>query len=156
MPAARSLLNGAAFVLFPTYIMRAFYPLRFTPMFRRALWGGRRLQTHLDKALDEGGDFAESWEIVDHNLAQSFVECGPLQGAPLGGLTTDYGMELFGEKTLDLLGEQSRFPLLFKFLDAHRPLSVQVHPDDFLAARQDPPDLGKTEAWVVQIGRAHV
>jgi mannose-6-phosphate isomerase len=39
--------------------------------------------------------------------------------------------------------------LLFKFLDAHRNLSVQVHPDDVAAARLDPPDLGKTEAWVV-------
>ena len=42
-----------------------------------------------------------------------------------------------------------RFPLLFKFLDAREPLSVQVHPNDEQAARLDPPDLGKTEAWVV-------
>jgi mannose-6-phosphate isomerase len=39
--------------------------------------------------------------------------------------------------------------LLFKFLDAQKTLSVQVHPDDDRAARQTPPDLGKTEAWVV-------
>jgi mannose-6-phosphate isomerase len=38
---------------------------------------------------------------------------------------------------------------LFKFLDAQRTLSVQVHPNDAQAARLDPPDLGKTEAWVV-------
>jgi mannose-6-phosphate isomerase len=44
---------------------------------------------------------------------------------------------------------QRQFPLLFKFLDAHRNLSVQVHPNDQQAARLDPPDLGKTEAWVV-------
>jgi mannose-6-phosphate isomerase len=41
------------------------------------------------------------------------------------------------------------FPLLFKFLDAHRNLSVQVHPNDAQAALLDPPDLGKTEAWVI-------
>jgi mannose-6-phosphate isomerase len=41
------------------------------------------------------------------------------------------------------------FPLLFKFLDACRDLSVQVHPDDARAARLSPPDLGKTEAWYV-------
>jgi mannose-6-phosphate isomerase len=39
--------------------------------------------------------------------------------------------------------------LLFKFLDAAQPLSVQVHPNDEAAARLDPPDLGKTEAWVI-------
>ncbi|NIP86304.1 MAG: class I mannose-6-phosphate isomerase, partial [Planctomycetales bacterium] len=44
---------------------------------------------------------------------------------------------------------QDRFPLLLKFLDAKRNLSVQVHPDDAKAAKLDPPDLGKTEAWVV-------
>ena len=44
---------------------------------------------------------------------------------------------------------QPRFPLLFKFLDAHRTLSVQVHPNDAAAGKLDPPDLGKTEAWVV-------
>jgi mannose-6-phosphate isomerase len=43
----------------------------------------------------------------------------------------------------------TRFPLLVKFLDAATALSVQVHPDDARAARLDPPDAGKTEAWVV-------
>jgi mannose-6-phosphate isomerase len=44
---------------------------------------------------------------------------------------------------------QQQFPLLFKFLDANQVLSVQVHPSDAAAAQLDPPDLGKTEAWVV-------
>ena len=42
-----------------------------------------------------------------------------------------------------------RFPLLLKYLDAHRVLSVQVHPNDAQAALLQPPDLGKTEAWVI-------
>jgi mannose-6-phosphate isomerase len=36
-----------------------------------------------------------------------------------------------------------------KFLDCNRTLSVQVHPNDEQAAQLDPPDWGKTEAWVV-------
>ncbi len=36
-----------------------------------------------------------------------------------------------------------------KFLDASQVLSVQVHPNDEQAARQTPPDLGKTEAWII-------
>ena len=43
---------------------------------------------------------------------------------------------------------QGRFPL-FKLLDCQQTLSVQVHPTDAEAALLDPPDLGKTEAWVV-------
>ena len=55
-----------------------------------------------------------------------------------------------GQETL--LGRhhpQARFPLLLKFLDAADRLSLQVHPDDARAALLDPPDLGKTETWVV-------
>ena len=44
---------------------------------------------------------------------------------------------------------QPQFPLLFKFLDAQKNLSVQVHPNDQQAAQLTPPDRGKTEAWIV-------
>jgi mannose-6-phosphate isomerase len=44
---------------------------------------------------------------------------------------------------------QPRFPLLFKFLDCKKRLSVQVHPNDAQAAQLKPPKLGKTEAWVI-------
>src|SRR5204863_3257866 len=44
---------------------------------------------------------------------------------------------------------RDQFPLLLKFLDCNQTLSVQVHPNDEQAAKLDPPDLGKTEAWVV-------
>jgi mannose-6-phosphate isomerase len=36
-----------------------------------------------------------------------------------------------------------------KFLDCQKTLSVQVHPNDAQGAKLHPPDLGKTEAWVV-------
>ena len=41
------------------------------------------------------------------------------------------------------------FPLLLKYLDCNRVLSVQVHPNDTQGAELTPPDLGKTEAWVI-------
>jgi len=119
------------------------YPLRFRPLLRRYLWGGRRLAT-LGKPLGEGDDYAESWELCDRGADQSIVAVGPLAGAELGELVRDRGAELLGRHH-----PQPRFPLLFKFLDARRTLSVQVHPNDAQAARLDPPDLGKTEAWVV-------
>lgn len=124
--------------------MPTLYPLRFQPLFRRYLWGGRRLETVLGKELAAGDDFAESWEVVDHGDDQSRVLEGPLAGASLSDLVRQYGNELFGRHA-----PQAQFPLLFKFLDAQRNLSVQVHPDDEQAARLLPPDRGKTEAWVV-------
>ena len=120
------------------------YPLHFKPIFRQYLWGGRRLESVLNKPIGEGDDFAESWEIVDHGQDQSVVEFGPLAGTTLHDLVCEHGKELFGRHH-----PQTQFPLLMKFLDANRDLSVQVHPNDEQGSRLDPPDLGKTEAWVI-------
>jgi mannose-6-phosphate isomerase len=125
-------------------MMELIYPLRFLPIIQHRVWGGRRLQTLLGKDLGPGSDFGESWEIVDHGHDQSVVASGPLQGLTLRELVESQAAQLFGRHA-----GISRFPLLFKFLDAHDRLSVQVHPNDKQAAQLDPPDLGKTEAWYV-------
>ena len=120
------------------------YPLQFQPLLRRYVWGGRRLGTLLGKPIGDGDDYAESWEIVDRGVDQSVVTAGPLKGMSLA--------ELMATRSVELLGKHhscARFPLLFKFLDANRILSVQVHPNDGQAAKMQPPDLGKTEAWVI-------
>ena len=122
----------------------AMHPLLLTPLYRRYLWGGRRFTTHLGRDLPPGDDFAEAWELVDHGLDQSIVAAGPLAGATLGALVQQRGDELLGRHS-----PQTAFPLLFKFLDACRDLSVQVHPDDGRGAQLTPPELGKTEAWYV-------
>ncbi|HQU46466.1 MAG TPA: class I mannose-6-phosphate isomerase, partial [Pirellulales bacterium] len=114
------------------------------PILRRYIWGGRRLGHMLNKPLGEGDDYAESWEICDRPNDQTAVAAGPLRGTTLGELVQTRGDELLG-----LHAPQTRFPLLFKFLDAQKTLSVQVHPDDDRAQRLTPADFGKTEAWVV-------
>ena len=124
--------------------MPSLYPLKFRPLLKRYLWGGRRLGTVLGKPLGDGNDYAESWEVADHDADQSIVANGHLAGTTLGQLVRERGDELLGRHA-----PQSRFPLLFKYLDCQRDLSVQVHPDDAAAARLDPPDLGKTEAWLI-------
>src|SRR5262245_7164495 len=124
--------------------MPPLYPLTFHAVLKRYLWGGRRLGSVLGKPIGEGSDYAESWEIADHAQGQSIVAQGPLVGTTLHDLVASRRDELLGRHA-----PQSRFPLLFKFLDCQRDLSVQVHPDDAAAARLDPPDLGKTEAWLI-------
>ena len=119
-------------------------PLRFRPLLKEYVWGGRRLGTLLGKPLGDGDRYAESWEIVDHGADQSVVADGPLAGATLHELVERHSSELFGRHH-----PQRQFPLLLKFLDAQLTLSVQVHPNDAQGALLTPPDLGKTEAWVV-------
>jgi mannose-6-phosphate isomerase len=128
--------------------MSSLYPLRFEPVLKRYLWGGRRLETVLGKPLPPGDDFAESWEVADHRAGQSVVSAGALKGATLNEVLANHGSELLGKHHHN--GQTNpRFPLLFKLLDAQKVLSVQVHPTDSAAAQLTPPDLGKTEAWVV-------
>jgi mannose-6-phosphate isomerase len=118
--------------------------LRFNPILREYLWGGRRLGTDLGKPIGAGPHYAESWEVVDHGADQSTVADGPLTGKTLHELVTQESAKLFGRHH-----PRNQFPLLLKFLDCHQTLSVQVHPNDEQAAKLNPPDLGKTEAWVV-------
>ncbi len=131
------------------------YPLRFEPLFRRYIWGGHRLNSVLEKPIGDQSA-AESWEIVDHGDDQSVVKFGDLKGQSLGQLIASYGESLLGVTVAEKITSdrvpaylQNRFPLLLKFLDANRHLSIQVHPDDAFGATLDPPDLGKTEAWYV-------
>lgn len=119
-------------------------PLCFAPVFRRYLWGGRGLANRLSKPIGDGNDWAESWEVVDHGPDQSVVAAGHYAGKSLHELVMQHGAALFGRHH-----PQPQFPLLFKYLDANLPLSLQVHPDDAYAKQMTPPDLGKTEAWCV-------
>lgn len=122
----------------------ALYPLRFEPILKRLIWGGRRLGDLLGKPIGPESDHAECWEVADHAADVSRVSEGPLTGVPLRELVRQRGPELLG----DALGPRDQFPLLIKFIDAHQVLSVQVHPDD-ARGRKLVNDNGKTEAWVV-------
>jgi mannose-6-phosphate isomerase len=120
------------------------YPLRFHPILRRLIWGGRRLGTVLHKPICDESDYAESWEVSDYHDQVSVVEEGSLAGTTIRELVHSRGGELLGSALLP----RDQFPLLVKFIDAHQPLSVQVHPNDDLGRRLAG-DNGKTETWVI-------
>jgi len=124
------------------------YPMAFEPLYKSLIWGGRRLETMLGKAIGGGPSdrVAESWELADHRDDRSRVRNGPLAGASLHDLARDRPDDVYGPGRAPAGG--GRFPLLVKFLDAHDVLSVQVHPDDALGRRLAG-DNGKTEAWVI-------
>ena len=88
----------------------------------------------------------ESWEVADMGVEDSVVKEGWLAGNTISELMETYLEKIVGENVYNYYGRQ--FPLLIKFLDIHEKLSVQVHPDDEVAAeRYD--SLGKSEIWYV-------
>ena len=121
------------------------YPLRLKPIFRSYLWGGDLLQKELGKCPPGEGPWAESWEVVDHGQDQSIVENGPYAGQSIRQLMAMNSGAILGPHA----ASHDALPLLFKYLDCNRVLSVQVHPDDEYAKRMEVPDLGKTEAWFI-------
>ena len=123
------------------------YPLLFEPQLRHYVWGGRNLETLYGRRLPPGPT-AESWEISGHAEAPTKVANGAYQGLSLPELVRLLGPRLLGTRTVELLGG-ARFPLLVKLLDAHRDLSVQVHPDDAYAREHEHGEQGKTEAWYI-------
>lgn len=122
-------------------------PLLFLPLFRSYIWGGRRLASSLQKNLPDSGQWAESWEIVDHGVDQSIVSGGRWKDWSLRQLIESFPDEILGHAVDGV--PQPRFPLLLKYLDCNNDLSVQVHPDDEYAGKMETPDLGKTEAWYI-------
>ncbi len=124
--------------------MSTLYPLRFLPVYKDYLWGGRSFERLFGRELEAGKIYAESWEVADHREGQSVVRAGPLSGQSLHELVAARGEELVGRHA-----PVQRFPLLVKFLDARKRLSVQVHPNDEQARNMGLADPGKTEAWVI-------
>ena len=134
------------------------YPLKFVPVASRKPWGGSVLVNDLGKrfvecdkdgnetVLGAGTLIGESWELADMGQEDSVVAEGWLAGNTISEVMETYLERVVGEKVYNYYGRQ--FPLLIKFLDIQNKLSVQVHPDDEIAAeRYDA--LGKAELWYV-------
>jgi len=125
-------------------IVRTLPMLKFDPTLKHALWGGRRLGTLLSKNLGPHDDYAESWEISDLPGWGSRITDGPLSGTTLRQLMTSDREALLGVGT-----SRDIFPLLVKFLDAHRTLSVQVHPGRKRDGTTISTTAGKAEFWAI-------
>ncbi|MFN7020419.1 MAG: type I phosphomannose isomerase catalytic subunit [Phycisphaerales bacterium] len=135
-------------------------PLLLQPTLLPKVWGGRRL-AQLDKPLpaDPATLIGESWELADlastsaggagGQAVRSIIADGP---ELLKGRTLHDALVLHAEAIMGLSPSSSAdahaFPLLFKFLDAAQPLSVQVHPSPGHAARTKDAHL-KTESWYI-------
>lgn len=121
------------------------YPLRFEPIYEYRLWGGRRLGNLLAAPLPGEDPVGEAWILSDRDQHPSVVAEGALKGRTIKQLLQQSPERLLGR----LFPRFSRFPLLLKFLDVSKRLSVQVHPSDSYKKLIPAGDTGKDEAWVV-------
>jgi len=132
------------------------YPLKFEPIYKEKVWGGRSL-AKLGRDLPGGEDtlIGESWELADLGTTSASgggggAERSKITNGELAGQTLHDAMDRLGESLLGRLklNDAGEFPLLVKFLDANDNLSVQVHPSPEYAAEHDDAFL-KSEAWYV-------
>nr|WP_321224710.1 type I phosphomannose isomerase catalytic subunit [uncultured Psychroserpens sp.] len=121
------------------------YPLKFHPILKDKIWGGQKLKTLLNKQFSSP-NAGESWELSDVEGDTSIVSNGSLEGLTLKELLEKYKADLIGHKNYKVF--KNKFPLLIKFIDAKQDLSIQLHPNDELAAKRHN-SFGKTEMWYV-------
>lgn len=122
------------------------YPLKFKPIFKDKIWGGRKIKEQLGLDFGSLPNCGEVWLLSGLWDEQSEVANGDFKGDEINDLVETFMGDLVGESVFDKYGEQ--FPLLLKIIDANDWLSVQVHPDDELAEKRGIGN-GKTEMWYV-------
>ena len=118
-------------------------PIFLRPTGKDYLWGGSRINDEFGKgiALEP---LAETWECSTHPDGPSYALGGEFDGQSLAEILKAHP-EYLG--THPERGEG--LPILIKFIDARRNLSVQVHPTDEFAAAHENGQRGKTEMWYV-------
>ena len=116
---------------------------KFKPLLKSTIWGGEKI-IPFKKLTSEQHQVGESWEISGVTGSETIVSEGPMKGKKLNEVVALLKDKLLGVENYRRFGDE--FPLLIKFIDANRDLSIQVQPDDETAQRQGKAH-GKTEMW---------
>lgn len=115
-------------------------PILLAPSGKDYLWGGNRLKTEYGKDI-ELTPLAETWECSVHPNGPCYAISGEHKGMTLAEIIKMHP-EYVGNKN-------TQIPVLIKFIDAAKDLSVQVHPSDEYARKYENGQNGKTEMWYV-------
>lgn len=125
------------------------YPIKFKPILKQHIWGGETL-LEMKKGqhirVDKNKVYGESWDVSGIDGDISVISNGFFKGNNLQEAIEVYMGEIVGESVFERYGLS--FPLLLKTLHCKDRTSVQVHPDDDLAAERHD-SCGKTEMWYV-------
>lgn len=118
-------------------------PFLLRPSGKDYLWGGQRLNTEFEKNIDMN-PLAETWECSTHPDGVSYIASGEFNGESLADVIRMHP-EYLGTRHAG----ETELPILIKFIDAKKDLSVQVHPSDEYAKEHEGGQFGKTEMWYV-------
>ena len=111
------------------------------PVFKEVIWGGNKLSTNYGYKIPSDTT-GECWAVSAHKNGDCKLINGEFKGESLSWLWDNH-REIFGNAKGDV------FPLLIKIIDAKKDLSIQVHPDDEYAKKNENGALGKTECWYI-------
>ena len=99
------------------------------------------------KGLPASDDpIGESWEVSAVPSSTSIISNGLWAGRDLISVINEAPDAILGHAVNEKY--QGQLPLLVKFIDAQRNLSIQVHPNDEMAQREHG-KMGKSEMWYV-------
>lgn len=122
-----------------------YYPFLFEPNLHTVIWGGNQLRPY--KGLPASDELVgESWEVSAVPSSPSSIANGEYKGKDLITVISENPAAILGRKVAQKY--KGELPLLVKFIDAKRDLSIQVHPNDEMAMREHGKS-GKSEMWYV-------
>ena len=104
------------------------YPLLFQSNLHTLVWG------------------SESWEVSAVPSSTSIISNGAWKGRDLITVINEHPDAILGKTVNEKYHGQ--LPLLVKFIDAKKDLSIQVHPNDEMAMREHG-KIGKSEMWYI-------
>lgn len=104
------------------------YPLLFEENLHTLVWGWER------------------WEVSAVPSSTSIISNGAWKGRDLISVINEHPDAILGVKVNQRYHGQ--LPLLVKFIDAKKDLSIQVHPNDEMAMREHG-KMGKSEMWYI-------
>ena len=108
---------------------------RLTPALKDNIWGGNKLREYGKNSNSDR--IAESWEL-------SFTSGGEARISDGRTMSEAFSRKEWGTNC----DKFPFFPVLTKFIDAKDKLSVQVHPDDEYALKNEG-QYGKSEMWYI-------
>ena len=126
-------------------ISMKYYPLLFQPNLHEVVWGGNKLRPY--KGMEPTTEpIGESWEVSAVPSSTSIISNGEWKGKDLISVINEHPEDILGKSVNQKY--QGKLPLLVKFIDAKKDLSIQVHPNDEMAMREHG-KMGKSEMWYI-------
>lgn len=120
-------------------------PIFFDPSYKNVIWGGNNISKIFKRNII-GDDIGESWELSAHPNGLSIIKNPEYNKESLYDLFNDKSQrtQIFGIHCENM----EKFPILTKFIDANKSLSIQVHPGNEYAEKNEH-DSGKAEVWYI-------